>query len=472
MVDEGLFLKNFNNLGLAEPILRAVSAEGYTVPTPIQVQAIPAMLSGRDLIGIAQTGTGKTAAFVLPMLQHINGQRNKPKPKSCGALILTPTRELALQIVENIRTYGRYMKVSVAIVVGGVKPGPQIRALVPGVDIVVATPGRLMDHMNTDVIRLDQTTAVVLDEADQMLDLGFMPAIRKILGNLPIKRQTVLMSATMPKQIRSLARQFQREAIEIAVASMSRPIELITQSVVFTDAGVKRDVLVNILSRQDVERTIVFTRTKRGAEKVKKYLQAAGLNADAIHGDKNQTQRNRSLGAFRSGHTAILVATDVAARGIDVDGVSHVVNFELPNVPEAYIHRIGRTGRAGRGGVAISMCDRTERSALHDIERLIGSRLAIEPVPAKYCTQEYRSESDGSFETEVPTVSNGVSSGKTKPRSKNFRGSRSRNSKAGRQAARPSHVKLREGRQDVPSVDRTPMLGNVESVGTMSPATT
>ncbi|MBZ0215643.1 MAG: DEAD/DEAH box helicase [Fimbriimonadaceae bacterium] len=368
-------MKNFNELGLAEPLLRAVSTEGYTIPTPIQSEVIPALLAGKDVTGIAQTGTGKTAAFVLPLLDRLARERIRPAPKACCALILTPTRELASQIADNIRSYSKFMTVSVAVVVGGVKPGPQIRALSRGIDIVVATPGRLLDHMNTGVIRLDQTTSIVLDEADQMLDLGFMPAIRKIIGRLPKVRQTVLMSATMPPQIRALARDFQTDPVEIAVAAISRPIELISQSVRHTPAAQKRDALTDILSDASVARAIVFTRTKRGADKVNQHLQKAGLSSAAIHGNKSQGQRTRALESFRSGKTKVMVATDIAARGIDIDDVSHVINFELPNVPEAYVHRIGRTARAGRTGIAISLCDPAERGLLHDIERLIGNRL-------------------------------------------------------------------------------------------------
>ncbi len=368
-------MKQFKDLGLAESLLQAVSAEGYTNPTPIQTEVIPAMLAKRDVIGIAQTGTGKTASFVLPILEHIARKSRTTAARACGALILTPTRELAQQIAENIRLYGKFMQVSVVVVVGGVKPSPQIRALSGGADIVVATPGRLLDHMNTGAIRLDRATHVVLDEADQMLDLGFMPAIRRIMSKLPKERQTVLMSATMPPQIRALARDFQTNPQEIAVAAVSRPIERITQSVRHTSTASKREVLTGILSEAGDVRAIVFTRTKRGADKVSRHLESAGLSASAIHGNKSQAQRERTLASFRSGRISVLVATDIAARGIDIDDVSHVINFELPNVAEAYVHRIGRTARAGRSGIAISLCDPSERALLRDIERLIGNRL-------------------------------------------------------------------------------------------------
>jgi ATP-dependent RNA helicase RhlE len=375
--NESHILKQFSELGLAEPILRAVSGEGYTNPTPIQAEVIPAMLDGRDLIGIAQTGTGKTAAFVLPLLNAVHTDNRRAAPKTCKALILVPTRELAKQVSESIRTYGRHMRVSLAVVVGGAKPFPQIKALASGVDIVIATPGRLEDHMRSGAIRLDRTGVAVLDEADQMLDLGFIPAIRRILGKLPTARQTALLSATMPKPIRALASDFLSSPAEIAVTPASKPIELIDQSVRFVNSGAKRDMLVSVLGEAKVERAIVFTRTKHGADKVCKFLENAGHRSAALHGNKSQGQRERALGAFRDGKVKVLVATDIAARGIDIDGVSHVVNYELPNVPEAYVHRIGRTARAGASGVAIAFCDASERSLLRDIERLTRQKLPV-----------------------------------------------------------------------------------------------
>lgn len=368
-------MNTFNDLGLAGPLLKAVAAEGYTAPTPIQAQVVPAMLAGRDVVGIAQTGTGKTAAFVLPLLDRLARERTVPDAKRCTTLILAPTRELTTQIADSIRAYGRHVRHSAAVVIGGANPRPQIRALAPGVDIVVATPGRLLDHMSTGAVRLDATTTVVLDEADQMLDLGFMPAIRRIMAKLPAKRQTVLLSATMPGPIRALAQDFLSTPTEIAVAPVARPIERIDQTVLHVEAAAKRGVLVELLSRPQVERAIVFTRTKHGADKLSRHLQNAGLDADAIHGNKSQNQRQRTLARFRAGRVSILVATDVAARGIDIDDVSHVVNFELPNVPESYVHRIGRTARAGKSGTAVTLCDPAERKLLRGIERLIGGAL-------------------------------------------------------------------------------------------------
>ncbi|KAF0137520.1 MAG: ATP-dependent RNA helicase RhlE, partial [Rhodospirillaceae bacterium] len=376
-------MKQFHELGLAESLLRAVSAEGYVIPTPIQAEVVPAMLAGHDVLGIAQTGTGKTAAFVLPLLHRIGEQVNGPVARSCRVLILIPTRELATQIADNIRCYGRFMRLSMTVVIGGVKHGTQIRSLASGVDVIVATPGRLLDHLLSGVVRLDQTTTVVLDEADQMLDLGFMPAIRRLMVQLPKVRQTVLMSATMPQQIRSLARDFQSNPMEIAVATAARPVGQVVQRVMQVDSISKRRVLVDLLSNPSVSRVIVFTRTKRGADKVNLHLQKAGLSAAAIHSNKSQGQRESILAAFRSGRVPILVATDIAARGIDVDDVSHVVNYELPGVAEVYVHRIGRTARAGRTGTAISLCDPTERGLLRDIERLTGIPLDCKDASAE-----------------------------------------------------------------------------------------
>ena len=366
-------LTKFTELGLAEPILRALTSEGYESPTPIQAEFIPEMLAGRDLVGIAQTGTGKTAAFLLPILNGLAAAGGPVEPKCCRALILTPTRELAAQIEQAIRTYGRHVRYSVALVVGGAKPFPQIRALSRGVDIVVATPGRLVDHMESGAIKLNHTRTLVLDEADQMLDLGFLPAVREISAKLNFNRQTVLTSATMPKQIRALIKDLLKDPKHISVAGQAQPIELIDQRVILCNRESKRSLLLDILSAQDMTRGIVFTRTKRGADRVHEHLIKYGLNAKAIHGDKTQGDRTRALDGFRRGKIKILVATDVAARGIDVDDVSHVVNYEMPNVPEAYVHRIGRTARAGKTGIAISLVDSTEKHYLREIEHLIGT---------------------------------------------------------------------------------------------------
>ena len=372
---ESTVLTNFKELGLAEPLLRALEGEGYATPTPIQQKVIPTMLDDRDVLGTAQTGTGKTAAFVLPLLQRLITHPKPRTPRHCSALIVAPTRELAAQIRDSIRTYGRHIRPSVALVVGGVKPFPQIKALKPGVDIVVATPGRLLDHMDGGAIQLDMVETVILDEADHMLDLGFIPAIRRIMRAVPTERQTALLSATMPPPIRALAKDFLDRPVEISVAPVSRPIELIQQRVMMIPTADKKRVLVDVLKAEEADRTIVFSRTKHGADKITKYLDREGIKAVAIHGNKNQSQRDRALAQFRDGQVSVMVATDVAARGIDIDGVSHVINFDLPNVPESYVHRIGRTARAGRSGVAIAFCDSEELTLLRDIERLTAMEL-------------------------------------------------------------------------------------------------
>ncbi len=372
---ESDYLTQFDELGLAEPILSAVTAEGFTTPTPIQKKAIPVLRRGSDVLGIAQTGTGKTAAFVLPLLDRLMGDQRPASSGYCRALILAPTRELASQIVESIRGFGRHTRLRTALIVGGVKPGPQIKSLQKGVDVVVATPGRLEDHLVSGAIRLDRTAMIVLDEADQMLDLGFLPAIRRIMAKLRTKRQTVMFSATMPKPVRALARDFQTDYQEISVSPAARPIELIDQRVIAVGDRGKLSILVDLLRDPDVKRAVVFTRTKRGADRLCKKLGQIGLASVAIHGNKSQGQRIQALNRFKAGKTPILIATDLAARGIDVDDVSHVINYELPNVPEAYVHRIGRTARAGKTGTAISLCDSSELGLLRDIEQLIGRRL-------------------------------------------------------------------------------------------------
>jgi len=368
-------LTSFSTLGLSEPLLRALDEEGYSNPTPIQERAIPVLNEGRDLVGIAQTGTGKTAAFCLPLLNRLAQDRRRPPGGTCRVLILAPTRELAIQIVDSLKTYGRHLRLSYALVIGGANPRPQVQALRAGTDVLVATPGRLLDHMGGGIIKLNLTTEVVLDEADQMLDLGFMPAIRRILRTLPQKRQTLLFSATMPKEIRALAADFLNDPVEVAVTPAARPVELVEQRVLPAPTADKRRLLTEVLKAPEVERAIVFTRTKHGADRVARHLQQAGIESAAIHGNKSQNQRQRSLTAFREGEVLALVATDIAARGLDIDGVSHVVNYELPNVPEAYVHRIGRTARAGASGVAISLMDESERGLMRAIESLIGRRL-------------------------------------------------------------------------------------------------
>jgi len=367
-------MTKFTELGLAEPVLRAIKDQGYDTPSPIQAQAIGPLLEGSDIVGIAQTGTGKTAAFVLPLLSVL-GEMEPPMKRGCRVLILAPTRELAAQILESVRNYGKHMHLTSTLVVGGVKPNKQIRDMAPGVDVLVATPGRLEDHMKEGVINLSRTDAVVLDEADQMMDMGFMPAIRRIMGRLPKERQTILFSATMPKPIRALANDFLEDPVEISVTAAAKPVEAIDQNAYLIRGETKPDLLAQILKADDMDRAIVFTRTKRGADKVTRQLDKEGLSAVAIHGNKSQNQRIKALNMFKDGKATIMVATDIAARGIDVDDVSHVVNYELPNIPDAYVHRIGRTARAGRKGVAISLVGNDERAYLRDIETLMKMKI-------------------------------------------------------------------------------------------------
>ena len=371
-------MTSFADLGLALPILNALTTQGYTEPTPIQTQAIPHVMLGRDLQGIAQTGTGKTAAFALPILHRLLVDKKPAPRRGCRVLVLSPTRELASQIAESFRNYGRQTGLRTALMYGGVPKGRQSKAVVNGIDILVATPGRLMDHMQDGAVSLNGVEVLVLDEADHMLDLGFIVPIRRIVQSIPPARQTLFFSATMPKEISTLAGQMLRNPVHVAVSPVATTTELVEQKVIFVETSRKRQVLAEILRSSKMTRTLVFTRTKHGADRVTQHLEAAGQPAAAIHGDKSQPQRERALQMFKQGRIGVLVATDIAARGIDVDGVTHVVNFDLPNVPEAYVHRIGRTARAGHKGVAISFCDSSERAHLRGIEKLIRTRLSVE----------------------------------------------------------------------------------------------
>jgi ATP-dependent RNA helicase RhlE len=369
-------LTSFQDFGLADPISRALKEENYLTPTPIQAQTIPLALAGRDVVGIAQTGTGKTAAFALPILDRILANRIKPQPKSCRVLVLSPTRELSGQILDSFNAYGRHMRLTSALAIGGVPMGRQVRSVMQGVEIMVATPGRLLDLVQSNGLKLGQVEFLVLDEADRMLDMGFINDIRKIVAKLPVRRQTLFFSATMPKDIAELADAMLRDPARVAVTPVASTVERIAQRIIQVDHSAKPALLAQLLKQEPVNRALVFTRTKHGADKVVKGLARAGITADAIHGNKSQNHRERVLAAFRSGAIRTLVATDIAARGIDVDGVSHVVNFDLPNVPETYVHRIGRTARAGAEGVAISLVAGGEELAyLRDIEKLI--RIAL-----------------------------------------------------------------------------------------------
>ncbi len=364
-------LTSFDTLGLAEPIRRALAEEKYITPTPIQVQTVPVALAGRDVIGIAQTGTGKTAAFALPILHRLFAEPRAPQRKACRVLVLSPTRELSGQILDAFRAYGRHLRVSATLAIGGVPMGRQVRALLNGVDVLVATPGRLIDLVRANALRLGDVDVFVLDEADRMLDMGFIRDIRTIVAKLPSRRQTLFFSATMPLAIARLAEEMLNAPAKLAVAPAATTVERVEQQVIHVNRAAKPLMLADLLARAPIERALVFTRTKHGADKLVRGLARAGVAAEAIHGDKSQGQRERALAAFRNGAVRTLVATDIAARGIDVDGISHVVNFDLPNVPETYVHRIGRTARAGAGGVAISFCDAEETAFLRDIERLI-----------------------------------------------------------------------------------------------------
>ena len=370
-------LADFASLNLVEPLMQAVTESGYTKPTPIQAQSIPALLEGHDLLGLAQTGTGKTAAFVLPMLQRMMANRKQPQPKSARALILTPTRELAVQINDSIKTYGRHLPLRSTVIFGGVGSVPQINTMRRGVDFVVATPGRLLDLMNQGHVSLSSVEFFVLDEADRMLDMGFIRDIRKIVATLPVRRQTLLFSATMPNEIADLANSLLTKPKRVEVVPQSTTAERIDQIVYMVSKTNKRRLLAELLNGPGVTRSIVFTRTKRGADRVSEQLERDGIRSAAIHGNKGQSARQTALNSFRNGSVKVLVATDIAARGIDVDGISHVVNYDLPLEPESYVHRIGRTARAGATGIAISLCDGEERSLLRDIEKVVRMKIPV-----------------------------------------------------------------------------------------------
>jgi ATP-dependent RNA helicase RhlE len=370
-------LTTFDQLNLVAPLLKAVKAEGYETPTPIQAQSIPPLLEGRDLLGIAQTGTGKTAAFALPILQRLSAHATRPEKTTCRALILSPTRELCSQILDSFRTYGQHTKLKSAVVFGGVSLGKQIEACRNGLDILVATPGRLVDLIERKALTLAKVEIFVLDEVDQMLDLGFIHAIRKITGMLPKERQNLFFSATMPKEIAGLASNLLRNPVRVEITPVATTAERVTQSVIHVDPANKLKLLVDVLRDPQITRALVFTRTKHGADKVVKALAKENYEAAAIHGNKSQANRERALAGFKSGKILALVATDIAARGIDVDGVSHVFNYDLPFVPESYVHRIGRTARAGAAGEAIAFCVPEDRGLLRDIEKTIRQQVPV-----------------------------------------------------------------------------------------------
>ena len=368
----------FADLKLVPELLKALDAEGYTVPTPIQAKAIPSVLEGKDLLGIAQTGTGKTAAFALPILQRLMADRKPAARKGCRALILSPTRELASQIADSFKVYGKFTGLKAGVIFGGVGYKPQINLLAAGVDVLVATPGRLIDLMQEGHLNLASTEILVLDEADQMMDLGFIRPLRQIVAKLSNKRQSLFFSATMPHEIGALAAELLRDPVQVSVAPVTKTADRVSQRVIHVEAAKKRALLVELLADAAMSRALVFTRTKRGADKVARHLEVAGINAAAIHGNKSQNQREAALDGFKRGKVRVLVATDIAARGIDVDLVTHVVNYELPNIPESYVHRIGRTARAGAEGIAISLVDGEEKAYLRDIEKLTRQSIPSE----------------------------------------------------------------------------------------------
>lgn len=370
---------SFNNLKLIEPLLKALNHEGYTIPTPIQQQSIPAILEGRDLRGCAQTGTGKTAAFAIPLLQllHQEQEANPQSRRPIRALILTPTRELAIQIEESFKAYGRFLNLRHLVVFGGVSQVSSVNSLRRGVDILVATPGRLLDLMNQGHVSLRDVKFFVLDEADRMLDMGFVHDVKRIISKLPVERQTLFFSATLPHEISHLAKSILRNPVIVEVSPVSSTADTIQQTVYFTEKPNKTLLLRYLLNGPEIKTALVFTRTKHGADKLTRDLNRAGIKTEAIHGNKSQNARQAALNNFKKQHTRVLVATDIAARGIDIDELSHVVNFELPHVPETYVHRIGRTGRAGANGRAISFCDFEEKPLLKDIQKLIQKSIPV-----------------------------------------------------------------------------------------------
>ena len=382
---------SFEKMGLSKSLVRAIRDEGYTTATPIQTQAIPNVLAGRDLMGCAQTGTGKTAAFALPVLHKLgdgdrrsSDSKNKRRTRPIRTLVVVPTRELAVQVATSFNTYGRFTKIRTAVVYGGVSQRPQVLALQRGVDIVVATPGRLLDLMNQGYVELTKIEVLILDEADQMLDMGFLPDLRRIVAATPKQRQTLMFSATMPDEIRRLASRWLRKPEHVQVTPVSSPVDSVKQSVYFVDSRHKPQLLSHYLQRAACKRTLVFARTKHGADKIVKQLVRSGIRAAAIHGNKSQNARTRTLQQFKSQQPPVLVATDVAARGLDIEAVSHVINYDLPEVPEMYVHRIGRTGRAGASGIAPSFCGGDERGRLKRIERLTRRSILVEHDQPKY----------------------------------------------------------------------------------------
>ncbi|ATB31795.1 DEAD/DEAH box helicase [Melittangium boletus] len=469
----------FEDLKLAEPLLRAVKAEGYTSPTPIQQQAIPHVLEGKDVLGCAQTGTGKTAAFTLPILQRLSVGRPSPpaRGRPIRALVLSPTRELAAQIGDSVKAYGRHTGLTSAVIFGGVGQSAQEQALKSGVDILVATPGRLLDLMSQGFVSYKSLEVFVLDEADRMLDMGFIHDVKRVIAALPRQKQTLFFSATMPPEIQGLANSILVKPVRVEVAPVATTAETIDQRLYFVEKEQKRGLLVHLLqSDTGIQRALVFTRTKHGANRVARHLEAAGIGAEPIHGNKSQNARERALAAFKSGACRVLVATDIAARGIDIDGISHVINFDLPNVPETYVHRIGRTGRAGAAGIALSFCDGEERAYLKDIERTIRRRVPVveagpyrvAPAPASERDErpERRPQNEGRHAPRQarPQSSGGNPRGGNPPRGESRGGGRGGEGNGGRRrqggrdgrSAAPRGQDSRPSRNDRPSGSQAP----------------
>jgi ATP-dependent RNA helicase RhlE len=422
------------SLGLSKPLLDALAAKDYSQATPIQLQAIPTVLTGRDLLGIAQTGTGKTAAFMLPSLDRLAAARNIPKPGQIRMLVLAPTRELAAQIAKSAEAYGRFMRLSVGVIFGGVPNGKSVRTVARGLDVLVATPGRLLDLIDQRALSLRELEILVLDEADQMLDLGFIHALKRIVALVPAKRQTLFFSATMPRAIKELADRYLTNPAEVSVTPVASTVNLVEQRLTFVNQTEKTALLTHLLRGESVERALVFSRTKHGADKIVRLLEASGIPANAIHGNKSQAQRERALAHFRSGEGKVLVATDIAARGIDIPGVSHVVNFDLPDVPEQYVHRIGRTARAGATGIAIAFCSDEERGNLRDIERLTRQKLSIDALPSGFAAQVAATRALKPVERQRGRSSNGGGGGRDHRPNRNpaHRGNGARSSGNGR----------------------------------------
>lgn len=437
----------FNELNLIEPILRALEQEGYKKPTPIQEQAIPIVLKEKDLLGCAQTGTGKTAAFAIPILQLLHAHHAERTPRVIKTLILTPTRELAIQIGDSFAAYGRNLKLKHTVIFGGVPQGAQVQALKAGIDILIATPGRLLDLISQGYVHLKDISIFVLDEADRMLDMGFIHDVKKVVARLPLERQTLFFSATMPAEIQKLANTILVRPEKVEVTPVSSTAETITQAVYFVDKKDKRQLLAHVLNDPSIGRVLVFTRTKHGADKVVKDLQKVGISAEAIHGNKSQNARQRALGNFKDGNIRALIATDIAARGIDVDLLSHVINYEIPEVPETYVHRIGRTGRAGASGIAFSFCDNEEQADWRNIEKLIGMKI---PVVKDH---PYPMASEGLVRMNVPKGKdvvlplNAAVTNQPKPQSHNRRDNNRKWQNNGNDSAHPNRNKPQAARQ-------------------------